>query len=515
VSAGNPNLENLETHPPEWGERIAEERRDRMKGNGGGPLPGDQVLATTGSGGCREVQLSGRQLEAVVADAVQALLERNGSDGKGEPRNAHPSRALSGVVLAALLRSQRTFPPLQGFTESPIFAKDGAIFDHAGYNTDTRLFYMPQPGFSLPRVPESATKAEITTAVQIIGELFLDFPFRSDADRTTAWAALVTVVLRPLITGQVPAMLFDAPAPGTGKGLLAKVIAVTASGRSPSMLSPPGDRDDAEWRKRITSTLLGGGSLAVVDNLEHPLGSAALASLLTSDSWTDRLLGRSEMVNLPAGTVWFITGNNIRLRGDLPRRVVWCRMDAKLARPWTRERFRHPDLLGWTHEHRGELLASVFTLARAWIAAGRPGPDTAAPRLGSFEVWRRVVGGILGLAGVSDFLGNLPELYDAADEDTPAWTAFLAAWAREFDKALTAAELAAAVQQGGQLRDALPPELADALETAKSFTRRLGKALSRRRETRFPIEDGRTLRVVKAGMASGRGGVLRWRVVSE
>jgi hypothetical protein len=539
------------------GDLEAAARDLRARGYGqAGPVPGSGSNRIAAADGLPEIPISGRQLESVVGDAVRALVARNdparlfmrsgalvrvGRDETGEPRieavgevalleelsraarwvrrdsegktrDAHPSRALAGVVLAALVRGDGVLPPLRGLVESPVVGRDGSIFERPGYDPSSRLFYAPEPGFSLPRVPEAATQAEFAGAVEILAELFADFPFRAQADHATAYAVLFTAALRTIIDGQVPAFLVDAPAPGTGKTLLAKAVGAVATGRVPTMMSPPGDRDDSEWRKRITSALLDGGSLAIIDNIEEPLSSAALASALTSDRWTDRLLGRSEMVTLPARIIWVVTGNNLRLRGDLPRRSVWCRLDAKVARPWKREGFQHEDLLGWVRKHRGDLLAAVFTIARSWVAAGRPGPGTEVPKLGGFEPWRQVVGGMLHLAGVPRFLGNLDELYDAADDETPAWAAFLAAWGQECPEPATAAELTQAIKQGGRLHDALPPDLADALETAKSFSRRLGKALSRRVETRFPAEGGRTARVVRAG-ASGR--VILWKVVTE
>ncbi len=66
--------------------------------------------------------------------------------------------------------------------------------------------------------------------------------------------------------------------------------------------------------------------------------------------------------------------------------------------------------------------------AEPGIVAGRPRPEQGTPELGSCEAWRNVIGGILSTAGISGFLGNMAEFYDAADEDTPQWSAFLEAW---------------------------------------------------------------------------------------
>jgi hypothetical protein len=228
--------------------------------------------------------------------------------------------------------------------------------------------------------------------------------------------------------------------------------------------------------------------------------------------WEDRLLGITRMVRIPARAMWIITGNNIRLRGDMPRRCVWCRLDAKMARPWMRKDFRHPDLLAWTREHRCEILCAIFTLARGWIAAGRPGPADGTPRLGSFERWCETIGGILRVAGMPKFLGNVEQLYDMADDDTPAWAGFLAAWHRIYgEEAITVSQLVANASKP-ELADGFPAEIAAALDKGPpaSAAKRIGKALSRKLETRYEDEAGVTLRLVREEDTHAK--VARWAV---
>jgi len=64
------------------------------------------------------------------------------------------------------------------------------------------------------------------------------------------------------------------------------------------------------------------------------------------------------------------------------------------------------------------------------VDGGRQTLDRA--RLGSFERWSSVIGGILGIAGVPGFLANLDQLYEAADIEGQAWREFTAAWWQTF-----------------------------------------------------------------------------------
>src|SRR5262249_2375627 len=145
----------------------------------------------------------------------------------------------------------------------------------------------------------------------------------------------------------------------------------------------------------------------------------------------DRILGVMQTVTLPVRATWIATANNIALRGDLARRCYRVRLDSGVERPWTREEFRHPDLLGWTRQHRGQLLAALLTMARAWFAAGQPAPEEKPPKLGGFEEWVRILGGILAFSGLGSFLSNQEDIYNCVDDEGPQWTAFLKLWYEE------------------------------------------------------------------------------------
>jgi hypothetical protein len=71
-------------------------------------------------------------------------------------------------------------------------------------------------------------------------------------------------------------------------------------------------------------------------------------------------------------------------------------------------------------------------LVKAWLAADRPEYHI---RLGSFERWSSVVGGIIQAAGIPGFLESLDELYDASDKEGQEWRAFADAWWRAFGAA--------------------------------------------------------------------------------
>jgi hypothetical protein len=272
------------------------------------------------------------------------------------------------------------------------------------------------------------------------------------------------------------------------------------------MLGQPAHED--EWRKQITAKLDAGASMVTIDNVDDPLTSSNLSRALTARTWTDRRLGRSEEITLAQRATWLATGNNIELGGDIARRCFWVRMDARQAKPWEREGFRHPNLMAWVESHRGELVHAMLTVAGSWYTAGCP-KDESLPRLGSFESWAETVGGMLAHAGIRGFLSNLDELYESADSETEEWTGFLETWQSKLgEQALTARALAESwIVPDKDFKAALPADLATALDDG---TARLSRALGNTLKKVAGRRHGeRGLHVAKHGTYNR---AVKWRI---
>jgi len=401
------------------------------------------------------------------------------SGKKGEVRDCFPPVPVIENILAL---GDWPFPPVRNIVEAPVLRPDGTVLVKPGYDTATQLVYWPAPGLETIMVPCAPSRLDIASALGLIEEMIGEFPFVDKPDKANLLATALTPVLRPAISGPTPLALFDAPQAGTGKGLLGEVIALISTGRAAGMMAAP--RTEDEWRKHLTAVLSSGASVITIDNVEHPLESAPLAVALTAREWTGRILGLSKIVTVPVRVTWIASGNNVRLGGDIPRRCYRVRLDAKVSRPWKRTGFKHPDLLAWVAEHRGELLVALLTLASAWYAADEP--RAPVPVIGSFDEWARTVGGTLHYAGVTGFLGNLEEMYESADESTLQWEVFLQALVTVFDEGFfTVKQVAEHIAGGGALADTLPQEMVDEVEKPGSFRRRLGHAFSKRVGARY------------------------------
>ena len=379
-------------------------------------------------------------LQPLDQGLLAALLNRAATWVTTSKHGPRAARLPLDVVRDMFALPHHDLPVLEGVVHLPLVRGDGSLSERQGYDVSTHLYQaVSDPvlaaaaaGSTIPGPEERAQALSL-----LCDDLLGDFPFARQSDRAHALAALLLPAARHLMSGLTPLHLVEAPSEGTGKTLFADVVAIIATGSPARRSALP--HNEEEIRKKLTAALMDSPGLVLIDNLKHPLDSESMASVLTSEVWSDRLLGQTRMVHLPNRALWMSTGNNPVLSRELARRSVRIRLDASVERPWLREGFRHSDLLGWVKAERPRLVAALLTLVRAWIAEGCPRGEV---RLGSFESWSAVVGGVLGTAGVRGFLEDRHEQVEVSDPDEQEWADFVALWAEGFGRAqVTGGEL--------------------------------------------------------------------------
>lgn len=395
-------------------------------------------------------------------------------------------------------------PPLAGIVQAPFLAPDGSIVVADGYHAPTRT--LASMGVQV-EVPESPTLEDAQAAVTELEDLVCDFPFASPADRAAWIAGVLTVPARPAIDGPTPMFLFDASDRGSGKTLLADLIAIIATGEAAPRRTAPKEED--EWRKALFALLSAGDGLCLIDNITTMLRSAALDTALTGTTYTDRVLGFSEQRTVPIRTVFFASANNAGISSDLVRRALTSRIEPNCEHPEERSGFKHPDIEAHVRAHRGRYLSAALTILRAYAAAGRPRVDTRT--MGSFGAWSRTVRDALVWAGAADPVTTQDALRDESDIEREERRELLEAWVEVLgDSPVTVAELLDSVTPAfptapkpavRRLADALRALVSDGKLDPKNVGYRL-------RQLRGAVYGGR--RLVRGGRAHGK--VARWRV---
>ena len=350
----------------------------------------------------------------------------------------HPTQWLVGAVDA-----RADWPgirPLTGVSDVPVLRPDGTLWQTPGYDPATGVLYEPAGG-GVPAVPDGVGLDDADAAVDALHDVVCDFSFESP-DHWAAWlAGLLTPPARFAFDGPAPLFLIDANVRGAGKELLAQAVGEVVLGREMPVSSYA--HDPEEMRKKVTAIAIAGDRVVHLDNLEGNFGNDVLDRALTATRWKDRVLGRSQEVDLPLIPVWYGTGNNVAVAADTARRVVHVRLDVLAERPEERAGFRHPDLVGHVRANRGRLLAAGLTVLAAYCNAGRPRQGLTP--FGSFEGWSGLVREAVVWAGQPDPCATRTKLAESSDTTAEALGQLVVAW-RAYDPAgqgVVAAELLA------------------------------------------------------------------------
>jgi hypothetical protein len=303
-------------------------------------------------------------------------------DAYGAQKDCDPPVAMIKQIIA--LRERRQLRPLDGVITAPIIRLDGSVLGLPGYDPQTRLLFDPM-GQEIPDIPLAPTIEQAKAALQTLLYPFELFPFVDALAKGALLAGVCTAAIRQVLP-TAPAIGNDAPIQGSGKTLLAKCLGAIAEGRVPDVWPHTKGRDDEEVRKRLFTALRGGAKAMIWDNVIGTFDSASMAGFLTAPLVVDRVLGQSESIRIPNKAMLILTGNNMNLAGDMPRRVLICRIDPESEQPFKREFALDP--VAWVLDHRVEMVAAVCTLIRArFTHMSKKAPGNLA----SFEDWDNLV----------------------------------------------------------------------------------------------------------------------------
>ncbi|TPG58027.1 hypothetical protein EAH89_08620 [Roseomonas nepalensis] len=400
-------------------------------------------------------------------------------------------------------------PVLAGLINAPTLRADGSVLVKPGYDAATGLL-LSMDGVSYPEVPVTPDWEDGHAAISVLLHLIEGFPFVTDADHSVALAAILTACIRSSLP-TAPLFAFAAPVAGSGKSKLVDLTSVIASGRAASVVTQ--GKNEEETEKRIGALLLAGVGLIAIDNCEAPLGGEFLCAALTQQMVRTRILGRSEVPELPTNVLLTATGNNLTLVGDMTRRTIMARLDPGCERPELRTFNRDP--IAEVKADRPRYVIAALTALRAFFVAGQP---QQRPPLGSFAEWSRTVRDAIIWYKLADPV----ETMEALRHDDPKLDALLGVvtqWAevigdarvsvREIIEAATAqvptgggtAGLGRPAFRCPEFREAL---LAVAGEGGAINSRRLGKWLS--------LHKGRIVDGYRICRLNHSGGTLYWQL---
>jgi hypothetical protein len=316
-----------------------------------------------------------------------------------------PSR-LAGAVLSDE-DVAKSLPIIRYYMRRPVFDATFNWSGHGWHPTSGVLVHGPEVSLILPAdpIPQGSVIDRLPPRT---GELLREFSWRSDSDLVNAVGVLLTgLLINHFVDQPHPMVLLDGNQPQLGKTLFAQCLGRLFDDQEPARL--PLVQDD-ELEKKLCSQLRSARStLFLFDNARGKIESALIEANALAPLISIRILGHNTNMERPNLYLWVITSNSTSATEDLISRGLPIRLyyegDPKL-RAFQREPLEH--VKRWRLDILGELAGMV----QQWKVRGMT-PGKSKHRC---QQWARVIGGILEVAGLQDFLANVAEAEAEMDE---------------------------------------------------------------------------------------------------
>ena len=299
-------------------------------------------------------------------------------------------------VARAILKSAGDWPfkVIAGILNSPTLRHDGSILSQPGYDARTHLYL--QSSVVLPPIPERPTRAQAEEALTLLTDLMTEIPFVNESSKSVALSMMLSTVARTMFE-VAPAHGARAPTAGTGKSYCADIVSAIVLGERCPVIAVSED-NDGETEKRIIAKAMNGDQIINLDNVNGTLGGDTLCQLTERPTCDLRPLGQSKIVRVENRSMVFFNGNNVRVKGDMTRRVLIAELDRKMEKPAEYEFKNNP--VKTVLADRGKYIAACMTILRAYSSAGSPKQDF--PPMNSYGEWSACVRSSLVWLGCAD-----------------------------------------------------------------------------------------------------------------
>jgi hypothetical protein len=342
-----------------------------------------------------------KELSPLIIDNICITITK---DGK------YHGQRIPSEVLGDMLRSRHflgNFPKVQEVVTTPIVLSNDTP-SQPGFNALDAILYL---GPAVATAPNTDTIRK-----------FLDcMEWASNADRTNAVAALLTVPFRYRFPGGKPLILVTASKSHSGKGTLVEFIRGKAAKLEPLY-------EDKDWpmQKNLHQQLIDTPQAHIInlDNVRTDssgrsklIRSGFLESFITTaDLVLSSATGRLGVIRTANHYIVLLNTNEGAVGADLLNRSLPIRLQA--TGDLLERIARAKNILGsdikheWLPAHREQIEAEKWGMIERWLKEGKPLDKAVQHPSGP---WAQTIGGILQVNGFKDFLLNYNGTRAAAD----------------------------------------------------------------------------------------------------
>jgi hypothetical protein len=415
--------------------------------------------------------------ELECAELIEQYIDFYVQSEDGFRRSVHLEKEF---VKHYLQRHDGALPTVVAIATAPLVLADGALLAPDGLDHNRGIvFNIPKELRAIVPERKDCTKKAVKAAMEYLTDEWLCDVATDYAGKCITIAAALTLIERTLLPDR-PAFFVTAGRRGGGKTTTLIMLIMAVTGLWPAAAA--WSTNEEERRKALMSYFLYGVPYILWDNIARGMQISCphVEKSCTAAYYSDRKLGVSEMVCTAASTIHFFTGNNIGPRGDLASRSLRIRLDVDRVDPENRA-FMHPDPVGWTENHRAEILAALYA-----ILLGNPQLKAARDAEGKtrFKMWWRLVGSAVEnaakLAGQELDFQKLFITQEEDDEESASLADVLDVLVKKWPEQCTASDVAGMINNPSPNEDEqtlreylLPGALPNHVFSAKSIGKRL------------------------------------------
>ncbi len=283
----------------------------------------------------------------------------------------------------------------------PIIYKGKLTFPRKGYDRRFKS-WLPHDSPEISDLNMSLDKAK-----KLLNEIYQDFCFQDKKDLTNAIAGLLTPFLRGLYSqfnARTPISFYTANRERAGKDYCAGITGIVYEGyalEEPPISNTENKRsnNNEELRKKFLSVLISGRKRLHFSNNKGFINNASFEQFSTAESFSDRVLGRNEVLTFDNEIDLSLSGNvGISYTPDFANRCRFVNLFLDIEDANSRE-FSKPDLHKWVKDNRPKILGALYSLINNWVKLKKPKHKTP---FASYPDWANVCGSIMFNAGLGD-----------------------------------------------------------------------------------------------------------------
>jgi len=351
----------------------------------------------------------------LIEKYITPFIRKKGDFGWEEKEKSLNSSTSKTVLMSEILHS--SLPPVKRIFTIPIpVIHDGEItFPKKGY--DKRFCsWMPL------NAPTIKTDMSLEEAKELIKGIFKEFCFQDHQAYINAIAGLLTPFLKglyPSFSTRTPVFMYIANRERAGKDYCADITGLVMEGYAiqepPISTGEKSSNNNEELRKKVLSALIAGRKRIHFANNKGYINNAVFEGIITSPKYSDRALGRNEILTLDNEIDFSLSGNvGIGFTPDLANRsrMITLFLDIEDA---NERKFERPNLHAWVLDNRNKVLSALYALVKNWH--DNECPEGSVP-FSSFPDWAKICGGIMEAAGYDSPCRSDKKLRVAGDSET-------------------------------------------------------------------------------------------------